>query len=210
MHPAARAPKHEEVVVRSAHKGRKGRCERTSVDDHTSEIGQLWHSSDARKWQCALDRYWKYIKPSHIGIEREMDTLRPGDVRYLDAGQWCEWLVNKYFFWKYTAANRYAPTTGHLKRQATDHGQLHLLAIRDRVLGCENASISDALLAATGFQGLGPAGESGLLALLFPAKFGTVHQFDVGALRGVPCLPERDRLSCMKPRASPSPIGLSW
>lgn len=173
----------------------------TSVEDHTSEIEQLWHSSDASKWQCALDRYCKYIKPTHIELEREMDTLRPDDVRYLDADQWYEWLVNKYCCWKYTAPNRYATTTGHLERQSTDLGQHHLLTIRGRVLGCENASIRDALRAATDFKGIGPAGASGLLALLFPTKFGTVDQFAVCALRKVRCLPERDKLMRMNPES---------
>ena len=173
----------------------------TSVDDHTSEIEQLWHSSDASKWQCALDRYWKYIQRTHIELEHEMDSLRPDDVRHLDADQWYKWLVTKYFCWKYTAANRYATTTGHLERQATDLGRHHLLAIRDRVLRCENAGIGDALRAATEFKGLGPAGASGLLALLFPAKFGTIDQFAVCALRKVRCLPERDKLRRMNPKS---------
>ena len=76
-----------------------------------------------------------------------------------------------------------------------------MLTIRDRVLGCENTSIRNALRAATQFKGLGPAGASGLLALLFPAKFGTVDQFAVGALRRVQCLPERDQLKRMNPES---------
>ena len=180
----------------------------TSVDAHTSEIEQLWHSSDASKWQGALDRYWKYIQPTHFELEREMDTLQPDDVRYLDADQWYEWLLKKYFCWKYTAANRYATTTGHLKRQATDPGLHRLLTIRDRVLGCENASIRDALRAAKEFKGLGTAGASGLLALLFPAKFGTVDQFAVRALRKVRSLPERDKLRCMDPERLTIPDGV--
>ena len=92
-----------------------------------------------------------------------------------------------------------AVPTGHLKRQATAAGRHHLLTIRDRVLGCENVSIQDALRAATQFKGLGPAGASGLLVLLFPAKFGTVDQFAIGALRRVRCLPERDQLARMNP-----------
>ncbi len=171
----------------------------TFADHHTSEIEQLWHSSDASKWQHALDRYWKYIKATHLELEREMDTLRPDDVRYLDADQWYDWLLKKYFVWKYTAPNRYATTTRDLKHQATDAGRHHLLTIRDRVLSCENASIGDALRAAREFKGLGPAGASGLLALLFPAKFGTIDQFAVGALRKVRSLPERDELGRMNP-----------
>jgi len=180
----------------------------TSFDDSTSEIEQLWHSSDASKWQRAIDRYWNYIKPTHRELELEMDALRPDDVRHLDADQWYDWLLNKYFVWKYTAPNRYATTTRHLERQATDAGRHHLLAIRDRVLGCENASIGDALRAATEFGGLGPAGASGLLTLLFPAKFGTVDQFAVRALRKVRCLPERDKLGRMKPESLTIPDGV--
>ena len=170
----------------------------TIVDDQTSEIEQLWHSSDALEWQRALDRYWNFIKPTHFAIEREMESLRPDDVRHLDADQWYDWLLKKYFFWKYTAPNRYVTTTSSLKRQATNAGRHHLLAIRDQVLGCENSSISDALRAAKAFKGLGTAGASGLLALLFPAKFGTVDQFAVRALRKVGCLPEREELRSMK------------
>ena len=169
----------------------------TTAAEHTSEIEQLWLSLDASEWQRALDRYWNYIKPTHYAIEREMDSLRPDDVRNLDAEQWYDWLLNKYFVWKYTAPNRYATTTSSLKRQVNDAGQHHLLTIRDRVLGCENASIKDALRTATAFKGLGTAGASGLLALLFPAKFGTVDQFAVGALRKLGCLPEREELRRM-------------
>ena len=170
----------------------------TTTSPDASEIEQLWHSSDPSAWQRALDRYWQYIRPTHVVLEREMEGLHPDHVRDLDADQWYDWLLRKYFAWKYTAPNRYATTTGHLKRQAaaTD-GRRHLLTIRDQVLGCENASIHDALSAATQFWGLGPAGASGLLALLFPAKFGTVDQFAVKALRKVRCLPERAQLERM-------------
>ena len=130
-----------------------------------------------------------------------MDALRPDDVRHLDADQWYDWLLHKYFFWKYTAPNRYATTTKYLKRQASANGRHHLLTIRDRVLACENAGIQDALHAATQFGGLGPSGASGLLALLFPARFGTVDQFVVGALRRVRYLPERDQLERMNPES---------
>ena len=171
----------------------------TSTGDNASKIEQLWHSSDASKWHCALDRYWDFVKPTHRAIEREMEDFRPDDVRHLNANQWYDWLLKKYFFWKYTAPNRYATTTKSLKRQAADAGRSHLLTIRDRVLGCENASIREALRAARQLGGLGTSGASGLLALLFPARFGTVDQFVVRALREVRCLPEHDQLKRMKP-----------
>lgn len=196
---AAQARKLDEVIVGRVGIGRKPRGDMTSANDHTSEIEQLWHSSDPSKWQCALDHYWELINPTRLGLEREMDTLRPDHVRYLDADQWYDWLLKKYFLWKYTRSDRRTIFTGYLKQQANDAGRDHLLTIRNRVLGCENASIGDALRAAKEFKGLGSAGASGLLALLFPAKFGTIDRFAVGALRKVHCLPERDKLLRMKP-----------
>ncbi len=74
-------------------------------------IGQLWESSDPTEWQLALDRYWRYIKPSNVALERELDALEPSTVAQFDAQQWYDWLLHKYFKWKYTAANRYATTT---------------------------------------------------------------------------------------------------
>ncbi|MCY4575513.1 MAG: hypothetical protein OXC55_02750 [Chloroflexi bacterium] len=170
----------------------------TSTGHYTSKIEQLWHSSDAPEWQHALSRYWDCVSKEHVAIEREMDALRPDDVRHLDADQWYDWLLHKYYFWKYTAPNRYATTTMRLKRQVTAAGRHHLLTIRDQVLDCENARIKDALRAARQLGGLGPAGASGLLALLFPTRFGTVDQFVVRALQKVRCLPERGQLERMK------------
>ncbi len=51
----------------------------------------------------------------------------------------------------------------------------------------------ETLLAAKKTPGLGFAGASGLLALLYPQKFGTVDQFVVKTLRNVPTLPTWER-----------------
>ena len=47
-------------------------------------------------------------------------------------------------------------------------------------------------------KGLGAAGASGLLALLFPRYFGTIDQFAVKALRQIDGLPEHAALQKMK------------
>lgn len=46
------------------------------------------------------------------------------------------------------------------------------------------------------------------MALLFPAKFGTVDQFAVRALRKVRSLPERDKLRCRDPERLTIPDGV--
>jgi len=48
-------------------------------------------------------------------------------------------------------------------------------------------------------RGLGTAGASDLLAVLFPNDFGTVDQFVVRALERVPDLPRRSDIARTKP-----------
>jgi len=57
-------------------------------------------------------------------------------------------------------------------------------------------------LIATSIHGLGIAGASGLLTLMYPDQFGTVDQFVVKALREVEGLPQRAALERMNPEAS--------
>jgi hypothetical protein len=52
----------------------------------------------------------------------------------------------------------------------------------------------------SGLKGLGPAGASGLLAVMFPTAFGTVDQFAVKALQSIPDLPESSIVAKTKPQ----------
>ena len=54
---------------------------------------------------------------------------------------------------------------------------------------------------ATEIRGLGPAGASGLLSILFPESFGTVDQFVVKALREVEGFPYANELEKMNPES---------
>lgn len=164
-----------------------------------AEIAQLWDSDDENNWLRALDRYWEYVKPSNLELERAMEALDPTAVEALDAQGWYEFLLNKYFVWKYTAANRYASTTKHLKLQAKSLGLDGLLEIKRKIFEAAQVGVREGLVAAMAVKGLGPAGASGLLALLFPASFGTADQFVVKSLRNVATLSERDAVRRMKP-----------
>ena len=107
--------------------------------------------------------------------------------------------MQRYFRWKYTAPNRYATTTAALKRQVDRVGADQLLRIRDRILIALDGPADKALTAACEIGGLGPAGASGLLALLRPQAFATIDQFVAKALGEVPSLPERESVRRMSP-----------
>lgn len=162
-------------------------------------IAELWHSGDPRVWDDALTRYWDFVTPANVELERRMEILDVERIRGLDARAWYDFLMNEYFRWKYTAPNRYASTTKHL-RQYADSGDLAALArIKDRLFAFDLNDMKAGLSIATAIRGLGPAGASGLLAVMFPVAFGTADQFVVKALRSVPDLPESPVVAKMKP-----------
>jgi hypothetical protein len=78
-------------------------------------------------------------------------------------------------------------------------GKEKLLSFRDDIFELAPGDIQRGLKATMQIRGLGTAGASGLLSLLFPALYGTVDQFVVKALLQIPDLPERHPLERMNP-----------
>jgi len=162
---------------------------------------ELWNTSDPDLWQDALNRYWTFVKPSNLEIEKEMDRLDAETVKAMNPKAWFEFLLEKCFRWKYTAPNRYASTTKILRTYAANNELAALHAIKERLFVMDRENIQQCLAIACSIRGLGIAGASGLLAILFPAQFGTVDQFVVKALAKIPELPERDLIAAMSPES---------
>jgi len=161
-----------------------------SVDD-------LWNSENPVVWENALQRYWEFVKPSNVALEHRMKELSPIGLRQLDAQGWYEFLRDQYFRWKYTAPNRYATTTRRLQRYIKENALEALHNIKLELISLDPSDIGYGLETAQEIHGLGCAGASGLLSLLYPHSFGTVAQFAVKALRDVDGLPEADALRLM-------------
>ena len=169
-----------------------------SQSDGTRE---MWNTNDPDLWQEALNGYWTFVKPSNLALEKEMDQLDAETVRLMDPRAWFGFLLEKYFRWKYTAPNRYASTTKMLRSYAANNELVALHAIKERLFAVDKDNIQQCLAIASSIRGLGIAGASGLLAILFPANFGTVDQFAVKALAKIPELPERDLIAAMNPES---------
>jgi hypothetical protein len=164
-------------------------------------IDRVWNCQKPEVWEQGLKDYWRYVKPSLRALEHELADLDADTVRAMDARQWYTFLLEKYFRWKFTAPNRYASTTKSLKEFATPAFLPHLLDIKDRLFATDKNEIKQCLATASLIGGLGTAGASGLLSILFPEHFGTADQFAVKALRQVPDLPEAAQLAAMKPES---------
>ena len=164
------------------------------------KTSKLWDSSKESDWQNHLDRYWTFVKSSHLAIEKEFDSFDVNVLHDLNKKEWYEFLKNKYFYWKFTAPNRYKTTTNQLKKYLDPDDNLdNLYAIKQKLFQFDKEDIETGLKIAQQIRGLGPAGASGLLAVLFPSHFATVDQFFVKALSDVKYLPERNIITNMNP-----------
>jgi hypothetical protein len=166
-----------------------------------SGVREMWNSNDPDLWRQGLDRYWTFVKPSHLALEREIDRLDAETVKAMDTHQWYTFLLEKYFRWKYTAPNRYGSTTKLLRNYESNDGLVALHGIKGRLFGFNKSDVRQGLSLACSIKGLGTAGASGLLAILFPKHFGTVDQFAVKALAEIPELPERELVQAMHPES---------
>lgn len=162
-------------------------------------IAELWRSQDRQAWDDALERYWDFVRPENVGVERRMEMLDVERIRQFDAAAWYDFLLNDYFRWKYTAPNRYATTTKSLRQYVEAGGLAELARIKARLFEFDVGDVATGLSIASEIKGLGPAGASGLLALLFPKAFGTADQFVVKSLQAVTDLPDSGAVMRMKP-----------
>ncbi len=170
-----------------------------SEQQQRPSIEELWHSQDEEPWREALNRYWDFVQARHLEIERQLSTLDLGQIQSLDMQGWYDFLLHKYFRAKFTAPNRYATTTKSLKWYAENNALSDLYQIKQDLFSFDLKDIEQGLKIANRIRGLGIAGGSGLLSILFPKHFGTVDQFVVKALRGVSDLTDMNRLNRMNP-----------
>src|SRR5262245_56828304 len=130
-------------------------------------IADLWTSDNPAAWEEALERYWSFVQPRNLELERSLNALDLERLRRMDAQSWYDFLKDEYFRWKYTAPNRYATTTRQLQRYLDDDALDELDDIRRRLLTVDTDNVRSSLKAACEIRGLHTAGASGLLSLMY-------------------------------------------
>lgn len=162
-------------------------------------VAELWRSSDSQAWKSALEGYWAFVQPRNVDLERSLSKLDIQRIHNLTPEGWYSFLQDEYFRWKYTAPNRYATTTIQLRKYLDKNELEELDCIRQELLDLNVEDIRGGLMTAKKIRGLGTAGASGLLSLIYPDRFATVDQFVVKALVLVPDLPEASAIAAMNP-----------
>lgn len=162
-------------------------------------ISNLWISNCQEDWLNAENNYWRQVSDANIKLEKELEALDPSVVSQMSPEEFYTFLHDTYFVWKYTAKNRLSTTRTQLKRHLDDLSKL--AGIQEALFSFDRTNIRTGLEIATKIHGLGIAGASGLLSILFPNHFGTVDQFVVKALLNINGLIGRERLLCMHPES---------
>jgi hypothetical protein len=162
-------------------------------------VADLWRSSSLIAWEEALQRYWLFVQPRNMELEKALDALDVRRLQGLSPQGWYDFLHDEYFRWKYTAPNRYATTTIQLRKYVEQNALDELDTIRRQLLNLDLNDVGAGLKTAKKIRGLGTAGASGLLSLMYSEHFATVDQFVVKALLQVGSLPEANALAKMNP-----------
>lgn len=166
-------------------------------DDNTTA---LWDNNNPVAWETAASGYFNLVPKANLLLEQSLENMGVEPIAVMSAAEWFAFLYHKYFVWKYTAKNRLATSRKALDRWVEKNGLDALDDIRRRLIALD-PSIGVALATAKEIGGLGVAGASGLLSLMYPERFGTVDQFVVKALRQIEHLPEAEELAVMNPES---------
>lgn len=137
--------------------------------------GNLWINNSHETWLYLEQHYWDLVKPQNMKLEQEMEHLDWHDIEKMETGAFYDFLYEKYFVWKFTAPNRLATTRMHLEKYLSD---IHTLQrIHRDIFTFDRKNVEQGLAIVQEIHGLGYAGASGLLGILFPEYFGVVDQF---------------------------------
>jgi hypothetical protein len=147
-----------------------------------NSFDDIWNDKNQSSWNNLLKNYWTLVQVENIQVEYELNRLSIQTIASMNEMQWYTFLHDKYFVWKYTAKNRLATTRSQLRRYEESRTLSELNGIRKEILSIDTDDIKSSLATVCEIKGLGIAGASGLLSLMFPKYFATVDQFVVKAL----------------------------
>ena len=159
----------------------------------------LWYYGTEAEWRKALNRYYYTLRNEQREIEEYIEHISIEKIENMNSEEFYDFLFNKFFVWKYTAKNRLATTRKNLEKYIQNDELLLLRDIQTRLFSTSKNEIEACLKIASEIRGLGTAGASGLLAILFPKHFGTVDQFVVRRLQEIDHPIYSNELNSMNP-----------
>lgn len=173
----------------------------SSEMEYKSKIADLWHNGNEEMWKAALKSYWDHFNADQYRLEKEIGAINASDVAALSVYEFYDFLYQLYYPWKFTNKLFLSRNRKHLERYLFDEEIDRLSHIQKRLFNLDFEDIKGCLAVASSIHGLGTAGASGLLSILYPEHFGTVDKFVVYSLLKIDGLQERSTVFSMNPEA---------
>lgn len=164
-----------------------------------SQVNALWNCNDETMWMHAFQHYYDLLSPNQVPLEQKMKQTKHEEISELSTNDFYSFLHEEYYVWKYTQKNRLSTTRKQLERYVTEDRMFELEFIKHRLFASDRSNARECLSVVSNIRGLGTAGASGLLAILFPHDFGTVDQFVVKSLLEIDNLAEHKQIEQMNP-----------
>ena len=162
-----------------------------------SEINAIWYSKNEEVWKKALQGYYSNLSQKELVLDLELEALKFEEVSTYSVEEFYDFLYNKYFIWKYGYSRFLKTYLKNLSKYKEENRMSDLEKIRNNIFNLDLCNIEKSLCNAKEIYGLGVAGASGLLSIIFPNYFGTVDQFVVKSLLKIEGLKEHDLLEKM-------------
>ena len=164
------------------------------------DLNRLWHEGSKSDWNNALKKYDEQADE----LDRHLEALKPSEVKSMNGQRFYSFLYNDYSKWKYGNDKGRLKRTRNLLSKYYPKRIDYLEIIKECIFCAYKVSPNDTeslLEIVTRIKGLGVAGASGLLSILFPRYYGTLDRHLVNSLCIIKELPEQKALRNITPES---------
>ncbi|MGI9462239.1 MAG: hypothetical protein ACR2NY_06690 [Alphaproteobacteria bacterium] len=149
------------------------------------EINVFWQSNNQTTWEYVLGKYMSRVKWRNRELENELENefnkvkCLDDIKKFKDVKNWYEFMLEKYFRWKFTDGRIYAGRKTEFEIKYASN-QVCLENMIEAILQESNQADAQTMIALTReIDGLAVPAGSGFLALLLPKLYGTVDRYIV-------------------------------
>lgn len=149
------------------------------------DIKTLWDSGNREDWESAVSKYYNAVKPNNIEVEQKLNAMTTDEFKQMSGQEFYRFLVGDYSSWKYTDNRRKATVRHNIEDFHQKFTDDEFKKIIDASFLIDKGDIFLHFANMTRITGIGTAGASGVLSLIFPEYFGTMDRFLVENLKKI-------------------------
>lgn len=163
-----------------------------------TDLEKLWKYGSKEEWIKSIEMYDNVVKRNNSVVEQKLNNMKPDDFKKMSGEDFYKFLKDDYLSWKYTDSRRKKTVKNNLEQFYREFkGEFE--KIFSGIFTIDKDDIFLHFANVTRIKGIGAAGASGLLAIIFPEYFGTIDRFVVENLQKIYAETDyADKLNSMK------------